>query len=225
MFAGVKLLVVEDTASLRATLMESLREEGFAVDGAADGTEALYKVENWDYDAVILDVMLPGLDGFTVLERLREKKDTPVLMLTARDALADRVRGLDRGADDYLTKPFDLIELHARVRAITRRGRGAARPRIEVGGVVVDTVRREVRREGVVVEMTEREYAIVEALVLNRGRPVSRAFLYEHLYAEDDDTLSNILDVYICRLRAKLGKDFIRTRRGFGYVVDEGAAT
>ncbi|MFM1943235.1 MAG: hypothetical protein RI897_2217 [Verrucomicrobiota bacterium] len=216
----MRVLLVEDEVDLLDSLALALREAGYAVDTAEDGEEGLYKAQSWDYDLVVLDVMLPGLDGWEVLRRLREGKRTPVLMLTARDTVADRVRGLDIGADDYLTKPFDLDELLARVRALIRRGAGQASSRIEMGDVVVDTASRLVWRGGEEVGLTAREYGLVEYLVLHRGSVVTRTELYEHLFDEDDSTMSNLLDVHVSNVRKKLGHDFIVTRRGHGYCVE-----
>jgi two-component system OmpR family response regulator len=215
----MRLLVVEDEADLAASLAKALREEGYAVDTAADGEDGLHKALSWDYDAILLDVMLPALDGWQVLRRLRETKKTPVLVLTARDAPPDRVRGLDGGADDYVVKPFDLDELLARLRALIRRAAGETRNLLELGEVVVDTAARRVLRRGRPVALTPREYALVEYLALHRGRVVSRTELYEHLFDEDEDTLSNLLDVHVSNLRKKLGAEFVTTRRGHGYCV------
>src|SRR5204862_6512083 len=155
----MRVLVVEDEPRLLRSLAKALREEGYAVDTAEAGVEGLYKAESYDYDAVVLDVMLPGLDGWTVLDRLRKKKQTPVLMLTARDAPKDRVRGLDTGADDYLVKPFDLSELFARLRALIRRSAGQAQSQIELRDVLIDTRARSVARSGQPVTLTAREYS------------------------------------------------------------------
>ena len=216
----MRLLVVEDEADLRAGLVRALREEGYAVDGAGDGEEGLYKAECSDYDAVVLDVMLPGLDGWEVLRRLRAAKKTPVLMLTARAGVRDRVRGLDSGADDYLVKPFDVAELLARLRALVRRTASVAQSRVAIGDVVVDLAARTVSRGGAAVGLTAREYSLVEYLALRAGAVVSRSTLYEHLFDENDDTLSNLLDVHVSNIRKKLGRDFITTRRGHGYAVE-----
>src|SRR2546422_8436105 len=215
----MRILVVEDEPRLLRSLAKALREEGYAVDTADAGDEGLYKAESYNYDAIVLDVMLPALDGWTVLERLRKKKPTPVLMLTARDAPKDRVRGLDTGADDYLVKPFDLTELLARLRALIRRAAGQTRPKLELRDVLIDTRARSVTRGGQPVTMTAREYAILEYLALHRGEVVSRTALYEHLFDESDDTLSNLLDVHVFSIRKKLGHDLIRTRRGQGYCI------
>lgn len=215
----MRLLIVEDEPDLLSSLAQALREEGYAVDTAADGDEGSYKAESWDYDAIILDVMLPRLDGWGVLQKLRRTKKTPVLMLTARDQTRDRVRGLDSGADDYLIKPFDLSELLARVRALIRRSAGQTRNVIEFGDITIDTAARIVLQKGEAVTLTAREYALVEYLTLHRGEVVSRTALYEHLFDEDDSTLSNLLDVHVSNIRKKLGPDFITTRRGHGYSI------
>ena len=216
----MRILIIEDEADLLASLAKALREEGYAVDTAADGEEGLYKAQSWDYDALVLDVMLPRLDGWTLLERLRQTKKTPVLMLTARDTARDRVRGLDTGADDYLVKPFDLNELFARLRALIRRAAGQTRNTLDIGGLVIDTAARRVTRAGQVIALTAREYALVEFLALHRGEVVTRTTLYEHLFDEDDNTLSNLLDVHVSNLRKKLGAGFITTRRGHGYSIE-----
>jgi len=217
---SMRLLVVEDEPDLLLVLQRSLRKEGYSVDSAADGEEALYKAESTDYDAIVLDIMLLRLDGWEVLARLRKTKATPVLMLTARDRSADRVRGLDGGADDYLVKPFDLPELFARLRAIIRRGARHSRAMIEIGEVHIDTAARIVRRAGEPVTLTAREYVVLEYLALHRGEVTSRTTLYEHLFDEEESTLSNILDVHIYNLRKKLGQEFIVTRRGHGYCIE-----
>lgn len=216
----MRILVVEDEPELLAVIARALREEGYAVDEAADGIDGLYKAEAWDYDAVVLDLMLPGRDGWQVLAGLRKRRKTPVLILTARDAVDDRVRGLDSGADDYLVKPFVLAELLARLRALIRRAAGQADPVIHVGDVAIDTRARTVTRRGAPVALTGREYALVELLTLHRGRLVTRTQIYEHLFDENDDSLSNLVEVHVMNVRKKLGKEFITTRRGQGYIVD-----
>jgi two-component system OmpR family response regulator len=216
----MRLLIVEDEPDLLASLAKAFREEGYAVDTAAEGEEGIQKALSWEYDALIVDVMLPKLDGWQLLGRLRESKNTPVLMLTARDTYKDRVRGLDTGADDYLVKPFDLDELFARLRALIRRSAGRARNIIEIDSVSIDTAARQVAREGKAVALTAREYALLEFLALHRGEVVSRTTLYEHLFDEDDNTLSNLLDVHVSNLRKKLGAEFISTRRGHGYCIE-----
>jgi two-component system, OmpR family, response regulator len=216
----MRLLVVEDEPDLLSSLAQALREEGYAVDTAADGEEGVYKATSSDYDGIVLDVMLPKLDGWGVLQKLRKSKKTPVLMLTARDHTRDRVRGLDTGADDYVIKPFDLPELLARLRALIRRSAGQSRNVVEIGEVSIDTAARQVTRAGKLMELTAREYALVEFLALHRGEVVTRTMLYEHLFDEDDSTLSNLLDVHVSNIRKKLGAEFIVTRRGHGYCIE-----
>ena len=216
----MRLLVVEDEARLLRNLARALREEGYAVDTAADGAEGLYKAENSSYDAIVLDVMLPELDGWQVLARLRQTKKTPVLFLTARDTPADRVRGLDGGGDDYLIKPFDLSELFARLRALIRRTAARADPVIAIGSVRIDTRARRVTVENKPVPMTAKEFMILEYLAMQQGTVVSRTELYEHVFDERDDTLSNLLDVHVYNIRRKLALDLIATRRGQGYCIE-----
>lgn len=216
----MRLLVVEDEPDLLCGLLRALRDEGYAVDTAADGPDGLFKARQVDYDAIILDVMLPGMDGWEVLRQVRQLKATPVLLLTARDRTADRVRGLDAGADDYLVKPFELPELLARVRALIRRASVEPRPCITIGSVCIDAAARRVTRGGEPVALTAREYALVEYLARHRGRVVTRTALYEHLFDENEDSASNLLDVHVSNVRKKLGHDFIATRRGHGYWIE-----
>ncbi len=217
----MRVLVVEDETDLRHGLAQSLREEGYAVDEATDGPEGYFKAESADYDAIVLDLMLPGFDGWELLERLRKTKATPVLILTARDAVDDRIRGLDGGADDYLVKPFALSELLARLRALIRRSAGQAHPEIRIGeDIAIDTATRTVTRAGESVILTGREYALIELLALHRGRLITRTMIYERLFGEEDDTLSNVVEVHISHIRKKLGKNLIVTRRGQGYLID-----
>jgi len=217
----MRLLLIEDDGDLRRVVATALEEEGYAVDVAADGEEGLHKALAWEYDALILDVMLPKLDGWQVLSKLREKKPLPVLMLTARDGVNDRVRGLDGGADDYLVKPFDLSELCARIRSLIRRSAGKPQAQFEVGDLIVDTVSRCVLKAGEPVQLTAKEYSMFEFLALRRGELVTRTMLYDHLFDEYDDSLSNLVDVYISNLRRKLGRELITTRRGQGYLIDD----
>jgi two-component system, OmpR family, response regulator len=215
----VRVLVIEDEPDLLRALVQALREEGYAADQAVDGTEGLFKAEGCEYEAIVLDLMLPGIDGFEVLRRLRKTRKTPVLILTARDGVGDRVKGLDAGADDYVLKPFALSELLARLRALIRRSAGMADPVIRIGDVAIDTRARTVTRDGVDVPLTAREYALVELLALYRGKLITRCVIYDQLFGDDDDTLSNVVEVHVSHIRKKLGKDFIQTRRGQGYQV------
>lgn len=216
----MRILIIEDEPDLLASLSKALRERGYAVDVASNGDDGLWKALAVDYDAVVLDVMLPRMDGWEVLRRLRRTKKTPLLMLTARDAARDRVRGLDTGADDYLVKPFDLDELVARLRAIIRRAAGQTANEIRVGDLVLQTASRQVTLRGKPVALTPREYCLLEFLAMHRGETVTRSALYEHLFDEDEDSLSNLLDVHVSNLRKKLGHDVISTRRGHGYCLE-----
>lgn len=216
----MRALVVEDQPDLLRTLARTLRENGYAVDEAVDGAEGLSKAIEIPYDVILLDVMLPRLDGWEFLKRLRKEKTTPTLMLTARDTVAERVRGLDSGADDYLTKPCDLDELLARLRALLRRSAGRARSTIELGRFELDMTRREVSHSGDLVVLTAREYSMLEFLALRRGEVVTRTMLYEHLFDEQENSMSNLIDVHICALRKKLSPELIKTRRGAGYIIE-----
>lgn len=216
----MRILIVEDEPDLLRSLAQALREEGYAVDTAEDGQVGLFNAENTDYDAIVLDVMLPKLDGWEILKRLRKTKKTPVLMLTARDQTRDRVRGLDTGADDYVVKPFDLDELFARLRAVIRRSANKTTNVIEIGEVKIDTAARNVFHADKPVELTAREYTLLEFLALHRGEVVTRTQLYEHLFDENESSLSNLLDVHVSNLRKKLGAEFITTRRGHGYCIE-----
>jgi two-component system OmpR family response regulator len=200
--------------------VQSLREAGYALYEASEGRTGFYKASGTEYDAIVLDLMLPGMNGWELLKELRKTRKTPVLILTARDALADRVKGLDAGADDYLSKPFEIPELLARLRALIRRTTGQAEAVIGAGDVTIHTAERVVRKGGEVVLLTPREYALVELLVLHKGKLVTRTMIYDHLFDESGDTLSNLVDVHVANVRRKLGKDFITTRRGEGYQVE-----
>ena len=217
----MRILIVEDEPRLQSNLAKALREEGYAVDVSGDGADGIYKAEATDYDAIVLDVMLPKLDGWKLLERLRQTKATPVLMLTARESHNDRVRGLDLGADDYLVKPFDLGELFARIRALIRRNAKLPTNKIQIGVITLDTREQNAVRDGQTITFTAREFAILEYLALHRGEIISRTELYEHLFDENDATLSNLLDVHIFSLRKKLGAEIISTRRGQGYCIEK----
>jgi DNA-binding response OmpR family regulator len=217
----MRVLVVEDEGDLARALKRALEEEGFAVDLSFDGEDGLFRATEIAYDAIILDLMLPRINGWDVLRRLREHGSrTPVLVLTARDAVEDRVDGLDLGADDYLTKPFALTELFARLRALIRRSTGLAASTLVVGDIEIDTASRTVSRAGQRVELTAREYAILELLATRRGVLVTRPVICEHIYDDDADVLSNVIDVHVAALRRKLGTGLIQTRRGQGYIID-----
>ena len=216
----MRLLLVEDEPDLLASLAQALREEGYAVDTADNGDDGLFNAEGTDYDAIVLDVMLPGLDGWELLKRLRKTKKTPVLMLTARDQSRDRVRGLDTGADDYVVKPFDLAEIFARLRALIRRSANKTSNLIEIGDVTVNTATRQIFHHGKPVDLTAREYSLTAFLALHRGEVVTRTQLYEHLFDENESSMSNLLDVHVSNVRKKLGAEFITTRRGHGYCIE-----
>lgn len=220
----MRVLLVEDYAPLRESIAQALQEAGYAVDASADGEDGLWHARSNEYDAVVLDIMLPKLDGLAVLKRLRQSgRRTPVLLLTARDTVEDRVTGLDAGADDYLIKPFALPELLARVRSLVRRGYDAADPLVRVHDLEIDTVGRSVQRAGKRIELTAREYALLEYLALRAGHVVSRAEIWEHVYDFRFEVESNVVDVYIGYLRKKLERPgrprLIQTRRGQGYVL------
>ena len=215
----MRVLIIEDESDLANVVRIALSEYGYTAAVASDGEEGLREALRSDYDAIILDLMLPRLDGREVLQQLRAEKKTPVLILTARDAMADKIMGLNLGADDYLTKPFDIDELIARVQALVRRSLSHASPLMTVGDVEIDMASRTVRKAGREVTLAVKEYAIFELLMLHRGKLVTRTMIYEHVYGEDDDTLSNVVDVYICNLRRKLGAELIQTRRGEGYII------
>lgn len=217
----MRVLVVEDEPDLLSTIAQVLREDGYAVDEAADGQEGLYKATSWEYDAIVLDLLMPRLTGWQLLEALRKTHKTPVLILTARDGVNDRVRGLDGGADDYLSKPFHLVELKARLRAIIRRSVGLASCEIMIGELTVNTNAKTVRRGETHLMLTPREFSLLELLAVHRGQVVTRTQIYEHLFDENEDSLSNLVDVHVSNLRRKLGKDFITTRRGQGYILHD----
>lgn len=215
----MRILVVEDEPNLSAQLKDRLSTEGFIVDLAADGEEGLYFGREYDYDAAVVDLGLPKLDGMDLIAELRrENRDFPVLVLTARGNWQDKVEGLEAGADDYLTKPFQTEELLARLNALMRRAAGYASPVIEQGGLKLDTAKKEVRVENALVELTAYEYKVLEYLMLNPSRVVSKTELTDHLYEQDFDRDSNVIEVFVGRLRKKLTPvNPIRTIRGQGY--------
>jgi two-component system, OmpR family, response regulator len=224
----MRVLVVEDEVKMAGLLKRALEEEGYAVDVAGRGEDALWFGTENPYDAIVLDVMLPDLDGFEVSRRLRRAgRWSPVLMLTARDAVADRVAGLDAGADDYLTKPFSFAELLARLRALVRRGAAERPPVLLVGDLSLDPARRTVARDGTAIDLTAREFALLEFLMRHAGEVLTRTQLIEHVWDFAYDGDSNVVDVYIRYLRNKVdrpfGRDSIRTVRGAGYRLEDGA--
>lgn len=218
----MRLLLVEDSPRLQRSVAAALRRSGYAVDLAADGEDGLWRATSTAYDAIVLDRMLPKLDGLTVLRRLREAgRDTHVLLLTARDTVADRVTGLQAGADDYLVKPFALEELLARVAALCRRSYGGKQTSLSIGRLVVDPGTRQATCGGPPLDLTPREFSLLEYLARRRGEVVSRADIEAHIYDDQVDPMSNVVDSAICTLRKKLDAPFIRTRRGHGYVLDD----
>lgn len=220
----MRILLVEDDVRIVGFVAKGLRENSYAVDAATDGEDALYQAAINDYDVIILDVMLPIKDGFTVCREIRESgSKTPILMLTARDAIDDRICGLDFGADDYLVKPFDFNELLARLRALLRRGGEIRPPKIVIADLEIDTTARRVRRGGQEILLTGKEYALLEYLAREQNKVIGRAEIAEHVWDENFDAFSNLIEVYIKRLRSKIDEGFdtrlIHTRRGAGYIL------
>lgn len=220
----MRVLLVEDDSRIAHFVAKGLREKAYAVDIAVTGEDALYQVDVNTYDLVVLDVMIPEPDGFAVCKELRRSGHRmPILMLTARDAVEDRVEGLDRGADDYLTKPFEFRELLARLRALLRRPNALNFATLSVADLVVDTAGQTVSRAGKTIAMTTKEYALVEFLARNAGRVVGRAEIAEHVWDEEFDPFSNLIEVYVNRIRRKIDgkslKPLLHTRRGAGYVL------
>jgi two-component system, OmpR family, response regulator len=217
----MRVLIVEDEPDLASALKRLLEDAGWAADVAGDGEAGLTMALDEAYDLVVLDLMLPGMHGERIVAELRgRERHVPVLVLTARDGLTDRVRLLDTGADDYVLKPFEPAELVSRCRALVRRAAGHSASTIVLGDVEIDTARRTVTRAGRPVGVTPREFRVIEYLALHRGRVVSQGELMTHLYSDADDTWSNVLEVYVGGLRRKLGADVIQTRRGHGYIVE-----
>ncbi|MCI5114392.1 MAG: DNA-binding response regulator [Candidatus Electrothrix sp. AW2] len=222
----MKILIVEDEQRLAALLKKGLEEQSYAVDLCFDGEEGLYMAETYPYDAVLLDVMLPQMDGFTVLDNLRKQGiDVPVLMLTARTEVESRVKGLNRGADDYIPKPFDFTELLARLTAVIRRNKGQPASTVQVADLCLDLNAKTATRAEKKILLSAKEYAVLEYLVLNKGRVISRTEFSEHVYDENFDLDSNIIDVFINKIRKKIDvgheQKLIKTKRGVGYYIDK----
>ena len=222
----MRILFVEDSSRLRQSVGTGLKKAGYAVDVSGDGQEGLWYAESNDYDVIILDWMLPGLDGMSILGKLRERgRNAPVLMFTAKDAVQDRIQGLQSGADDYLVKPFAFEELLARVQSLARRGYGARRSQVAVGDLRIDMVSKTASRKGRPIDLAPREYRLLEYLALRRGEVVSRSEIEEHIYDERVDPMSNVVDSTVCGLRKKIdtrgAAPLIHTRRGMGYVLGE----
>jgi DNA-binding response OmpR family regulator len=220
----VRILVVEDESRIADFLRRGLESAGYAVDIAGDAAKALDYVHATEYDLAILDLMLPDMDGLDLLKKIRNRKSSPpVMILSARDAVDDRVKGLELGADDYLVKPFAFVELLARVRALFRRGTPTPE-RLQAGDIVLDCIRRKVTRAGQVIELAPKEFSILEYMLRNQGRPLSRTMIVEHVWDVEYDGLTNIVDVYIRHLRSKIDDRFpvkmIQTIRGVGYLLD-----
>ena len=221
----MRLLLVEDSERLRRALTRSLTKSGYAVDSAEEGKEGLWLAESNEYDVIILDIMLPGLDGMTLLRRLRERNNrTHILMLTAKDTLDDRVNGLRSGADDYLVKPFAFEELLARIQALCRRNYEQKDDVIKIGSLEIDCARKEGRCGGEVIRLTAREFRLLEYLALRQGQTVARGEIEAHIYDELAEPMSNVVDSTVCMLRKKLASftdtPLIHTQRGFGYVLE-----
>src|SRR6478609_5566396 len=220
----MRILVVEDEKRIADFLCRGLEGAGYAVDAAGNGAAAIEHIHSTDYDLVVLDLMLPDMDGLQVLEKIRNRKvGPPVLILSARGGLDDRVRGLEQGADDYLVKPFAFVELLARVRALLRRGQPTPE-RLQVAELTLDCIRRKVVRGNETIELAPKEFGILEYMVRNKGRPLSRTMIVEHVWDMDYDGLTNIVDVYIRHLRSKIDdkwtQKMIQTVRGIGYMID-----
>ena len=222
----MRVLIVEDSRRLRTYIRDALTQAGYVVDVAPDGEEGLWLARSNDYDAIILDLMLPKLDGISLLQQMRQEgRDAHVLILTAKDTVEDRVHGLGVGADDYLVKPFALEELLARVQALVRRAYGIKSPTIAVGPLVIDTAKRSVSREGEPIELAPREYSLLEYLAVRSGEIVSRTEIENHIYDDIAEPMSNVVDSSICRVRKKIDRSgepsLITTRRGIGYVLED----
>ncbi len=222
----MRILIVEDEKKVAAFIKKGLEEETYAVDVAYDGEEGLFLASESQFDLVILDLMLPKINGLEVLTKLREKKVvTPIILLTAKDSVEDKVTGLNKGADDYLTKPFAFSELLARVRSLLRRGTGDTKTLLKVGDLTLDLVSHKVQRDDDEMELTGKEYSLLEYFMRNEGKVLTRTMIAEHVWDYNFDTFTNVIDVYINHLRKKIDKDYpkklLHTLRGVGYVMRE----
>jgi len=220
----VRILIVEDEKKVAGFIKKGLEEETYAVDVAYDGEEGFHLADMNEYDMIILDLMLPKMDGLEVLTRLRDKKvSTPILLLTAKDAVEDKVTGLNKGADDYLTKPFAFSELLARIRSLLRRGQAETQTELKVGDLILDMVSHKVIREGEEIELTGKEYSLLEYFMRNEGKVLTRTMIAEHVWDYNFDTFTNVIDVYVNHLRKKIDKKYpaklLHTLRGVGYVM------
>lgn len=221
---AMRILIIEDEQRLSNTIKKGLVEEGFAVDQAYDGEEGQYLAESEDYDLIILDVMLPKVDGITLCRELREKNiKTPVLMLTAKTTVEDKVAGLDSGADDYMTKPFSFVELRSRIQALLRRSKQEASPTLSVADLVLDPLKHKVERGGKTILLTPKEFAVLEFLLRHKDEIVTRTMITEHVWDYNFDSMSNIVDVYVTAIRRKVDKGakikLIHTLHGVGYRI------
>jgi DNA-binding response OmpR family regulator len=222
----MKILIIEDENSLALLIKKGLEENYFTVDVSFDGVEGMHMAETWPYDAILLDIMLPGIDGLEILQSLRAaNNDVPVLIITARGETEERIKGLNIGADDYIPKPFDLTEMIARLRSVIRRSKGKPSPLLLIDDLEIDLNSRSVKRGGEAISLSAREFTLLEYLALNSGRVVSRTELIDHIYGSDTEWDSNVIDVYINYLRNKIDKGFgrslIHTMRGAGYILKE----
>lgn len=222
----MRVLVIEDDKNLSRILKKGLEENAFVVDASLDGEEGLYMAETYPYDLILLDILLPGVDGLTILKTIRDKKiEVPVVMLTSKADVEDRIKGLNVGADDYVPKPFDFTELLARLKAVIRRNKGKPSSAITIGDLVIDTNSRSAKRADKEIKLSSKEYNLLEYLAFNKDRVVSRTELTEHLYDTEFDLDSNVIDVYINYLRNKIDKGFkkqlLHTVRGAGYIIKE----
>jgi len=222
----MRLLVIEDEDKVRSFIVKGLKENGYTVDEASNGEDGLFLAENESYDCIVLDILLPKFDGYQILRLIREKNiNTPVIFLTAKDAVEDRVKGFELGSDDYLVKPFKFVELLARIRALIRRGAPSSSTILQVFDLEMDLVKRKVSRSGRDIELTPKEFTLLEYLMQHEGEVVTRTILMEHVWGYHFDPNSNVIDVHINALRTKIDKEFsatlIHTRRGMGYVLEE----